>query len=107
MCSIRSAVTLSTPGRPHVDRGGPKLPASSSTSAVKYSRTAARKTGAPLPIRFAVPISFNFLSMRPTGNINPARLLRLPVAPFCFDLAFSAFGSLSWTGINFSYGSAC
>merc|ERR1719300_825205 len=48
------------------------LPASSNTSATKYSRTAARYTGAPAPIRLAYPPCLRYLAIRPTGNVKPA-----------------------------------
>merc|ERR1719488_324769 len=48
------------------------LPASSSTSAAMYSRTAARYTGAPAPMREAYLPSFMWRCTRPTGNCRPA-----------------------------------
>jgi len=48
------------------------LPASSSTSAAKYSSTAERYTGAPAPTRVENFPSFMNLAILPTGNYNPA-----------------------------------
>merc|ERR1712078_953530 len=62
------------------------LPASSSTSALRYSRTAARYTGAPAPTRVAYLPCFRYRLMRPTGNCSPAladREVPFP-APFPF-----------------------
>jgi hypothetical protein len=44
------------------------LPASSRISAVKYSRTEARYTGAPAPTLGAYLPFFKYLPIRPTGN---------------------------------------
>jgi len=51
------------------------------TSAARYSRTAARYTGAPAPTRSAYLPAFKNRAIRPTGNCNPALLL-LDVAFF-------------------------
>lgn len=48
------------------------FPANSSTSAAKYSRTAARQTGAPAPTLSANLPYFINLAILPTGNCNPA-----------------------------------
>ncbi|CAM9458403.1 unnamed protein product [Scytosiphon promiscuus] len=48
------------------------LPASSSTSAVRYSRTAARYTGAPPPTRLENLPFLRKRPIRPTGNCRPA-----------------------------------
>ena len=48
------------------------LPASSRISAVKYSRMAARYTGAPAPTRVAYLPFFKNLPILPTGNWSPA-----------------------------------
>ena len=53
------------------------LPASSSTSAARYSSTAARYTGAPAPTREAYLPAFRKRAMRPMGNCRPALALRL------------------------------
>uniref|UniRef100_A0A7C9CN91 Secreted protein n=1 Tax=Opuntia streptacantha TaxID=393608 RepID=A0A7C9CN91_OPUST len=58
------------------------FPANSKTSAARYSRTAARYTGAPAPTRSAYFPAFRNRAMRPTGNCKPALLLR--------DVAFFA-----------------
>ena len=48
------------------------LPANSKTSAAKYSNTAARQTGAPVPtLSVYLPCLKNLLIL-PTGNYNPA-----------------------------------
>merc|ERR1740131_568239 len=55
------------------------FPASSSTSATMYSRTAAKYTGAPAPTRLAYPPCLRYRAIRPTGNVRPALLERLTV----------------------------
>ena len=49
------------------------LPASSRISAVRYSRTPARYTGAPAPTRAAYLPFRSIRWTRPTGNTSPAR----------------------------------
>ena len=48
------------------------FPANSSISAHRYSMTAARYTGAPLPTRLAYCPDRNSDAVRPTGKVNPA-----------------------------------
>ena len=48
------------------------FPASSKTSAAKYSRTAAKYTGAPAPTLFVYFPFFKNLAILPTGNYKPA-----------------------------------
>jgi len=48
------------------------FPANSRISAAKYSKTAARYTGAPAPMREAYLPARSWLWMRPTGNCSPA-----------------------------------
>ena len=48
------------------------FPANSKTSAVKYSKTAAKYTGAPPPTLYAYFPYFKNLASLPTGNCNPA-----------------------------------
>jgi len=45
-------------------------------SAARYSRTEARYTGAPEPIRSAYLPILRYRAIRPTGNWRPALLLR-------------------------------
>ena len=68
------------------------LPASSKTSAARYSSTAARQTEAPAPTLSAyLPVLIN-LAILPTGNCSPALLdletdftpTYLPFPPFAF-----------------------
>ena len=70
------------------------FPANSSTSAAKYSNTAARYTGAPAPTLYEKRPYFMNLAILPTGNCNPALELlltalaapsaTLPLPPFPF-----------------------
>jgi hypothetical protein len=46
------------------------------TSAARYSRTAAKYTGAPAPIRVANLPALMSRAILPTGNCNPALVLR-------------------------------
>merc|ERR1711883_38115 len=64
------------------------LPASSSTSAARYSRTAARYTGAPAPTRVAYLPCLRYRLIRPTGNWSPALADREVPFPALFPLPF-------------------
>ena len=65
------------------------FPASSKTSAVKYSRTAAKYTGAPAPTLSPYLPYFKNLEIRPTGNARPALLdLETDLVLAVFPLAF-------------------
>ena len=66
------------------------LPLNSSTSATKYSRTAAKYTGAPAAMRLEYLPWRKYLCIRLTGNCRPALAVRLTPEPvswnFFFDL---------------------
>lgn len=67
------------------------LPASSSTSAVRYSRIAALYTAAVAPtLPWLVVRVFKCLWMRPTGNCSPALCERDTALALAFPLSFPA-----------------
>ena len=75
------------------------LPANSNNSAVKYSKTDAKYTGAPPPTRFAYPPRRKYRAIRPTGNCKPARDDRdccpdLPFPPFPFPFPLFETGMM-------------
>eukprot|EP01083_Nonionella_stella_P161028 526955_1 len=60
------------------------FPANSNNSAVKYSKTDAKYTGAPPPIRREKPPCLMYRAIRPTGNCNPATaFLKIVIVVHC------------------------
>ena len=64
------------------------FPANSKTSAAKYSRTAAKYTGAPAPTLSVYLPYLKYLAILPTGNYKPALVdLEVYLTEACLPLA--------------------